>query len=667
MHQLLERHPKRALKCAPKCAMAFCIGFLTLPLCAIAQIPIEKPVEKPAEKSTEKAEEPPNAAQIELLETKYRFESNGDSRKEVHALVKINSELGVRQFARLNFDYNRNFQSVEIPIARITHANGGTSDILPSAITDVPNPAVEKFPAYHDIRVKSVRILGLQPGDSLEYRVITTTTKPPLAPDFWLGHSFDRTGVTSRQLLELDLPTLIQVQFGVRADVPSAAIDDIKDEKEARHIYRWMIGSLPEAESQVAQPDIAMSTAQSWDVLSKKIDLILKPQESVVSETWKKASELTNKLPNQGEKVRAIYNFVSTKITTVDLPVGTTGFRAHKPAEILAAGYATPEDKFALFDSLTAFFGTHAVAALTGPTDRLPNQPPCPSFFSELLILTYLESDPSLGLSDANSEVWLDPTLEVAPFGVIPAKLRGKEALTGRISFRMISESAFSLVPLKLPFASTQKVSTTANLSTAGTLTTRIGYKLRGDNELLLRVAFHKTPPEKQNEIAQFLALSDGFRGKVTTVKTSDPYDTEKPFEVEYELTQEKFVDWSKKPVRIPALLPLPGLPDLTKKPPANSKIDLGTPLDITLSGTLRLPPGTLATAPAGTSVKRDYATYSSKANIISFTRHLNFLLPEIPSERSVDLNAFIHAVQSDQSQLFVLDKPESVPPAKPK
>src|SRR5262249_2663506 len=191
------------------------------------------------------------------------------------------------------------------------------------------------------------------------------------------------------------------------------------------------------------------------------------------------------------------------------------------------------------------------------------------------------------------------------------------------------------------------------------------------DNELLLRVAFHQSPPEKQKEIAQYLALSDGFRGKVTSVKTSDPYATDGPFEVEYEITQEKFVDWSKKPVRIPALLPLPGLPEMPKKNVPGEKIELGPPLDIELSGTLRLPPGATAQAPPGTSVKRDYATfssaYSAKANVLHFSRSLNFLLQEIPGDRSLDLNAFIHAVQSDQSQLFVIDKPDSVPPAKPK
>jgi hypothetical protein len=189
MSELFKRISKQAI--------LFVAGLLILAANVFAQAMPDRSKEQAPAKSTEKSEEPPNAAQFELLETSYRFEMNGDSRKEVHARVRINSELGVRQFARLNFDYNRSFQSMEIPLVHITHASRGTADILPSAITDNPNPAVEKFPAYQDVRVKSVRILGLQPGDLLEYRVITTTSKAPLAPNFWMEHEFSRQGVVT--------------------------------------------------------------------------------------------------------------------------------------------------------------------------------------------------------------------------------------------------------------------------------------------------------------------------------------------------------------------------------------------------------------------------------------------------------------------------------------
>jgi hypothetical protein len=190
---------------------------------------------------------------------------------------------------------------------------------------------------------------------------------------------------------------------------------------------------------------------------------------------------------------------------------------------------------------------------------------------------------------------------------------------------------------------------------------------MRGDNELLLRVTFHRTPKEKWNEVAQLLALSDGFRGKVSTVTTSDPYETHSPFTVDYEITQPKFVDWSKNPVRIPALLPLLGLPDPVAKAAAGiaaKPIDLGTPLDVEVSMTLHLSPGTTARVPTGTSVERDFATYASqysaKSSTLTASRHLNFILREIPADRSADYNAFLRAVQNDESQVFVLQGAEA-------
>ena len=78
--------------------------------------------------------------------------------------------------------------------------------------------------------------------------------------------------------------------------------------------------------------------------------------------------------------------------------------------------------------------------------------------------------------------------------------------------------------------------------------------------------------------------------------------------------------------------------------------------------------------APAGSSVARDYATFSSKyntaANMVTASRRVNFLLREIPSDRAMDYNAFVRAVQSDQAQMITLvgatAPAEAVKPANP-
>jgi hypothetical protein len=134
--------------------------------------------------------------------------------------------------------------------------------------------------------------------------------------------------------------------------------------------------------------------------------------------------------------------------------------------------------------------------------------------------------------------------MEVAPYGVVRPELRGKPALfLGFLPGEPVSAGPWRRIPNELPFSSSQRVNADALLTNDGTLKAKVRYNMRGDNELLLRVAFHQAPREKWNEVAQLLALSDGFRGKVTNVSASDPYATKEPFTVEYEITQPKLVE----------------------------------------------------------------------------------------------------------------------------
>jgi uncharacterized protein DUF3857 len=667
-------------------ALSFLLASLNTAFAQAQQAP-QKPSEKPIA-SVATPSEPPNPAQFELLETKFRFEANGDSRKEVHARVRINSELGVRQFARLNFDYNRSFQSIDVPLVHITHPTGGTTDILPSAITDNPNPAVVNAPAYQDVRVKSVRILGLEPGDNLEYRVITTTTHHPLAPDFWLDHSFDRTGVVSQEMFELDLPAPMNLttKMGTNA-IPrpiiyvnsgSAFYNFATEEDSTRFVYRWEIVPsrklTPATDDDGAPvPDVIVTSFRFWpDLQASLSDMLTNWSQDDRVAAKSRLGSLGPEAISSYDKLRESYEFVS-RLVTVDLPLGATGYRHRTVREILESSYATSEEKCFLLTLMANLAGSHADIVVAGAPETL-RQFPRPSALSRVFVVITEKDKP-------RRYIGLDPTLEVAPFGVIPADFRGREAL------RLVPDNDGwpgrdfdSLkLPLQLPFRATQQVAVTASIDSNGTLSAKVKYALRGNNELLLRLAFHQSPKDKWKELAQLLSLSDGFRGQVTSVTASDPYATREPFTVDYEITQSKFVDWSKKPVRIPALLPQLGLPDPPAKPApgsATAPIELGTPLEVDTKMTLRLPPGTDVAAPTGTSVQRDYATFASQYSIkgltITASRHINFLLRQVPADRAADYNAFLRAVLSDQAQDFTLDRepaaaPATAPPSTPK
>ena len=68
--------------------------------------------------------------------------------------------------------------------------------------------------------------------------------------------------------------------------------------------------------------------------------------------------------------------------------------------------------------------------------------------------------------------------------------------------------------------------------------------------------------------------------------------------------------------------------------------------------------------------MERDYATYASKYSVqvpdsagnvtLSASRHVHFLLREVPASRVTDYKAFVHAVQNDEAQDFTLERATS-------
>src|SRR6202007_3199083 len=151
----------------------------------------------------------------------------------------------------------------------------------------------------------------------------------------------------------------------------------------------------------------------------------------------------------------------------------------------------TPEDKFVLFSTLANILNFPSEAALTGSCDR--DGAPVPSAFSHLIIRA----------GSGMFHVWIEPTLEVAPFGVISPTPTKCAFVLNRLFSLDSTEHEWQTIDLRPPFAAFQKVSVEGTLAADGKLGAKVTYSMRGDNELPLRIAFHQAPKEKWKDVAQ--------------------------------------------------------------------------------------------------------------------------------------------------------------------
>jgi hypothetical protein len=621
---------------------------------------------------------------IEQYATTVRFENDGTSRRELDVRARVLSEEGAHELSRLAFEYDRKTEQLDIGGVEIRQASGGSIGVLPHAIIDKQAATAKDAPAYQDAREKSVRIPALKIGDTLQYTVTLVVTKPPAPGDFWLEHKFLHDAPVKEEVLEINVPRDRAIKLATRDGSEPANTTDVLTEASPRRIFKWRVSrraaSLKSPEplaghsttnsAEAGEQDIQISTFLSWEDLGRWYQKRWEEPTANEAALETKVAEITGGRETPNEKLAALYTFVSQKIRTIELAADAIGYRTLPAAQVLAQGYGTPLDKHMLLAAMAKTIGLRAIPVLVARSREISENVPSPAQFNHLVS----------AVQAGGQWAWLDTAPQVAPFRMLAANLRNRRGLAIQNTAGNIPTQTESTVrpiqwmttPADPPFPATQKVSVSGEVTSGAKLTARVQYIVRGDTELLLRVAFHGTPRNQWKNLGQLLALSDGFRGDVTNVVASNPDETEKPFEVEYRIVQEKVLSWKDQKARVQLPLPSLGLPDLPAPPgagkPSGRSIELGTPLSVTAVANISLPRGVTVSAPFPVNVKRDYAEYRSTYRVagskVEARRELRFLLRELPLERAGDYTAFVRTVRNDEAQQIVLDRP--APDGKP-
>lgn len=597
---------------------------------------------------------------FEQWHTRVRFEADGTSRQESQAIVKVQSDAGVQQLGEQNIGYNSANQKVQIEYIRVRKADGSVVTAGTDSVQDLSTPIAREAPVYTDYRMKHVSVPGLRPGDTLEYKIVTLT-ETPLAPgQFWFDYEFEKNAIVLSERLELDVPKSRDIHLKTRA-----GREPVITEQGERKIYMWTSKNLQrpsEEEEKKKQsegrksPSVQLTTFPNWTDVGRWYASLEKERMAPTAEIRAKAAKLTEGLATELEKIEALYDFVAKNFRYVSLSFGAGRYQPHAAGEVLANQYGDCKDKHTLLASLLEAAGIRGEAVLIASQRKIDVDVPSPAQFDHVITRVAVKAEARQKAENPAAQeagyIWLDTTTEIAPFRLLSENLRGKKALA------ISRDTAPGLVetPQDPPFASTQLVEIEGKLSELGKLSARIKFTLRGDSELALRTAFRRTPQNQWKQIAQWSAISDGFRGEVTDVKVSDPSATREPFQFEYALSQPNFLDWSNKKSQMGLPLPSMGLPSAPEEKEGEAeKIELGTPLDTVTRLTLELPANFTARAPVSVAVMRDYAeyraTYKMEQNILRAERMMKFKQRELPGERSGDYRAFQRAVRNDEGQ----------------
>jgi Flp pilus assembly protein TadD len=447
--------------------------------------------------------------------------------------------------------------------------------------------------------------------------------------------------------------------------ITAPGLQEVTDSAGDREIHHWQHASLTRpSESEQAKkksqppaevrPDVQFTTFTSWAQVAAWYASLEKGRSDPTPEICAKTQELIQGRDTKLDKIAALYDYVAKNIRYVSISFGLGRYQPHSAADVFKSQYGDCKDKHTLLAAMLQAADIPSDAVLIPFARKIDPDVPSPSQFDHLITAVPIRDD----------LIWMDSTAEVAPFRLLSPPLRNKSALLVEPD----GSGKIVQTPMDPPFLSTQRVEIEARVNDLGRLTATLRYFLRGDNEYALRVAFRRTPETQWKELGQTIAALDGIKGEITNVKPSDPCDTEKPFELDLDFAQANYLDWSSKKSKVGVPLLAIGLPDASED--STDPIHLGSPLDVTMDLKMTLPANFSARAPVAVSVERDYAEFKSsyhfENHVLTAQRSLNFKMRELPTARASDYLAFSRAVESDETQLLVVENSTTGAPAIP-
>src|SRR6201997_491991 len=603
----------------------------------------------------------PDYAQEPFVIEKYystaRFENDGTGERDLSVRIRIQSEAGLQALGELVFGYSDANEKMDVRSVVVHKADGTNVTAGPDAVKEMTAPIARDAPVYTDYKEKHITVPSLRPGDTLEYSIATQIVKAFAPNQFWFEHNFLEGTIVLDEQLELNIPK------GRAINLQSPEFRFEKADSGDRTIYRWKraVPARPvddakkkNDEANPKPPSVRLTTFENWEEIARWYSELGKGRTEPSPEIRAKTQELIQGRTAELDKIQTLYDYVSKNIRYVSLSFGLSRYQPHAAAEVFTNQYGDCKDKHTLLAAMLEAAGIRSDAVLIPSLRKLDTSLPSPSQFDHMITAVPVNGQ----------LIWMDTTTEVAPFRLLAASLRNKSALL------VPSDGAGKIVetPQDPPFLSTQRVEVDAQVNELGKLTSKLRYFVRGDNELALRIAFRRTPQTQWKELGQTVATLDGLHGQVNDVKPSDPSDTSKPFELDLDLAQPNYLDWSSKKTKVAlpiTAIGVPGIPEDNSEP-----IHLGSPLDVTVHLKLTLPENYLAQPPVGVSVPRDYAEFKSsyryEDHILTVSRSLTFKMRELPASRTRDYLAFSRAGESDETQTLAIANSATGMPALP-
>ena len=364
---------------------------------------------------TPKQEDHPNAG-VDLLYTYVYVEYFSDGTSVIRLIdrFKIFNERG-RSYASKSISYREGYQEAKIIFANTIKPNG---KIIPLDNKDVHDSSeYSGYEFYTDIKEKRFTMPAVEDGCIIEYAYEIKNLKPVLPFDFFTTFFCQNFHPMEEDIMEVVLPTNIELKYKkFNTDLtPQIITEGNKKKYIFTNLKQKEIipeSRMPSIADRSTFAQLSVWTLNSWDSVSRWYISLVREQIKPTTELETFTRQLIADKKTNEDKINAIFNFVSQKVSYVAVLLGPHTHKPHAAGEIFQKRYGDCKDKTILLMTMLKIAGIESVPVLV---------PAYGEYFDETIpsLESFNHVIAAVPISD-NKYFWLDATNETAAFDSPP-------------------------------------------------------------------------------------------------------------------------------------------------------------------------------------------------------------------------------------------------------
>ena len=380
----------------------------------------------------------PDSGAVVLWETEV-MNVNEDSSYiySTRRIVKIFNDTG-HKFGKVSIPYTRGNDDITIHHARTLTSDGRVVDLdQRSIVKNIPPPSAVEAGLFVDARLMHFSMPEMSDDCIIDYAYSSNNRGHLMHGEFWHQVYFQTSVPVQRYRFTIHAPKKKTVYYQVTSPQAVENEPTITETRYAR-TYTFELRDVPPLREEAFMPaieDLAYSinitSLDSWDKLMKWYGTLIREQDYVTPEIEQKTKALLRGAWSRREKIKRLYEYVTTNIDYVGIELGIWAIKPHSAPEIFKAGYGDCKDKTTLLSTMLSVVGIQSYPVLisAGESSRILREIPSLSYFNHMILAVEENNDSGL--------IWLDATAETCAFGDLPASDQDRWALIVNPDFLM--------------------------------------------------------------------------------------------------------------------------------------------------------------------------------------------------------------------------------------